>query len=220
MYETLMKNSIIVNKDPLIGYVDNLIDDDTCEYIINKASPKLTESKVCNNDGNKKSSIRTSYNTWLTYNKDDLVSVYGKKISELVGIPLSHAESMCVIHYDIGQKYSQHCDSFNLDEPRGQRVCRNGHQRIFTVLSYLNTPEAGGETRFPNLKVTVKAKKGRVVFFSNVGNDINYPHPNSLHESKPVITGEKYAATMWFHAAPYSTKFTFPCSPPKILQEL
>ena len=59
---------------------------------------------------------------------------------------------------------------------------------------YLNTPEAGGETTFPDVRFDVAPIKGNAVFFS-------YDRPHEMtgtrHGGAPVLAGEKWVATKW-----------------------
>ena len=71
-----------------------------------------------------------------------------------------------------------------------------------TALVYLNDVEEGGETKFKNLNIQVKPKKGRIVVFENCYPESNEPHPNSLHSGSSVVKGEKYAFNLWFREIP------------------
>ena len=59
---------------------------------------------------------------------------------------------------------------------------------------YLNTPEAGGATVFPDVRLEVAPVKGNAVFFSY---DRAHPVSRSLHGGAPVLAGEKWVATKW-----------------------
>jgi prolyl 4-hydroxylase len=50
-------------------------------------------------DGYKASEGRTGSNHWLKYDEDDVVQSIGKRIADIVGLPLANAESMQIIHY-------------------------------------------------------------------------------------------------------------------------
>ena len=69
-----------------------------------------------------------------------------------------------------------------------------GGQRVATIVMYLNTPEAGGATIFPDVRLAVSPIKGNAVFFS-----YDRPHPmtHTLHGGAPVKAGEKWVATKW-----------------------
>ena len=62
------------------------------------------------------------------------------------------------------------------------------------LVMYLNTPELGGATTFPDAGVEVAAQKGGAVFFS-----YERPSPDQLtrHAGAPVLRGEKWVATKW-----------------------
>jgi prolyl 4-hydroxylase len=72
----------------------------------------------------------------------------------------------------------------------------DGGQRFASFLIYLNTVEAGGETRFPKLNISVKPIAGRALYFRNLYFN-GTEHQLSLHGGDPVLKGEKYLATKW-----------------------
>ena len=76
----------------------------------------------------------------------------------------------------------------------------NGGQRVATVVMYLNTPECGGATTFPDAHFEAAAIKGNAVFFSY---DRAHPASRSLHGGAPVVAGEKWIATKWLRERPY-----------------
>ena len=59
---------------------------------------------------------------------------------------------------------------------------------------YLNTPERGGATVFPDVGFQVAPLRGHAVFFS-----YDRPHPSTrtLHGGAPVLEGVKWVATKW-----------------------
>jgi prolyl 4-hydroxylase len=69
-----------------------------------------------------------------------------------------------------------------------------GGQRVATILMYLNTPDGGGATTFPDVGLEVTPVKGNAVFFT-----YDRPHPDTktLHGGAPVTAGIKWAATKW-----------------------
>ena len=73
-------------------------------------------------------------------------------------------------------------------------IVARGGQRVATIVMYLNSPEKGGGTTFPDVGVEVGPVKGNAVFFS-----YDRPHPSTktLHGGAPVIAGEKWVATKW-----------------------
>jgi len=65
---------------------------------------------------------------------------------------------------------------------------------VASVVMYLNTPQRGGGTGFPDVGVEVGPMRGNAVFFS-----YDRPHvvTRSLHAGLPVLEGEKWVATKW-----------------------
>ncbi|HSX13502.1 MAG TPA: 2OG-Fe(II) oxygenase, partial [Chlamydiales bacterium] len=80
--------------------------------------------------------------------------------------------------------------------PGGNECARYGGQRVATVVMYLNSTEAGGETIFPCANISVTPKKGDAVLFYNL-KPTGEVDPHSLHGGSPVIAGEKWIMTKW-----------------------
>ena len=66
---------------------------------------------------------------------------------------------------------------------------------------YLNEPEAGGETRFVDVDLTVKPRLGTALFWNNL---LPSGEPNNFtrHQGMPVTAGTKVIITKWFRMAP------------------
>jgi prolyl 4-hydroxylase len=134
-----------------------------------------------------------------------------KRVSNLVGIPVRHAESLQVVHYGETQEYKPHFDAYDMTTEKGQQRTAKGGQRLVTALMYLNEVEDGGGTIFPKLDLEVEARPGRMVIFHNVGdNDLEdlTRHRHSLHGGSPVWGGQKWACNLWFRQFPYDTNTT------------
>ena len=193
--------------DPLVGVRNNVLSPIECAYLIELAKPHVKRAGVVLDEGYKASEGRTGSNHWLKYDEDDVVQSIGKRIADIVGLPLANAESMQIIHYGPEQEYRPHFDAFNLSLPRGQRAAKWGGQRLVTALVYLNKVQAGGATQFPKPGITVPATPGRMVIFHNTTHDISGPHPLSLHAGMPVEAGEKWAFNMWFRLQDTTDEF-------------
>ena len=198
----------VYSNDPLVAVRDNIISPIECLYLIELAKPKIKRAGVVLDEGYKESDGRTGSNHWLKYDEDDVVNSIGQRIADIVGLPLSNAESMQIIHYGPTQEYRPHFDAFNLSQPRGQRAAKWGGQRLVTSLVYLNQPESGGSTEFPKLGIKVPALPGRMVIFHNTDEDMSGPHPNSLHAGMPVEAGEKWAFNLWFRHGDTSRSYS------------
>ncbi|CAN8257757.1 unnamed protein product [Cochlearia groenlandica] len=156
--------------------------------------------------------VRTSSGTFLKRGQDQVVETIEKRISDFTFIPVENGEGLQVLHYQVGQKYEPHYDYF-LDEFN----TKNGGQRIATVLMYLSDVDNGGETVFPAAKGNISAvpwwnelsecgkeglsvlpKKRDALLFWNMRPDASLD-PSSLHGGCPVVKGNKWSSTKWFH---------------------
>jgi len=112
-------------------------------------------------------------------------------IAEWTHIPVENGETMYLLRYEEGQEYKAHHDYFS-DKANIER----GGNRVATVVMYLAEPEKGGETYFPKIDLEVPVKKGDAVLFWDYKPD-NTPDDKTLHSSKPVVKGTKWALTKW-----------------------
>ena len=200
-----------LSEDPQVYAYHNYLTDEECDHFIKIGKPNLKRAYVSDTKQGTISKGRTGSNYWLVHNHDEITRSVGKRISELIGIPLENAESYQFIHYNETQKYDQHWDAYTLNDSEKCRRClKYGGQRMVTCLLYLNTVEEGGGTRFPNLNLESKAEKGKMLVFHNCIPGTNTPHPNSLHAGCPVLKGEKYAINLWFREISMKKVYDFP----------
>ena len=73
---------------------------------------------------------------------------------------------------------------------------------------YLDEPEEGGTTDFPDLGLRIKPETGTALYFRNVREPVSDPfsletHESSCHAGAPVLKGAKHIATRWVHPVPY-----------------
>ncbi|MEQ8953863.1 MAG: 2OG-Fe(II) oxygenase [Gammaproteobacteria bacterium] len=205
-YETGNK----VNDDPLVVVFEDFLSDLEIEQLLNAARPKLQQALVSSTDSGVESPGRSGSNCWIAHGYNAVVEELSLRVSEVVGIPLIHAESLQVVYYGTGEQYAPHFDAWDAATERGQRCMAKGGQRMVTCLFYLSEPEVGGGTSFPELDMEVRAKRGRMVLFHNCHEGSTVRHPASLHGGMPVERGEKWACNLWFREKPYQAPGTVP----------
>ena len=84
-------------------------------------------------------------------------------------MPYNHSEYFQVLRYEEGQFYKVHHDQNSAPfTPQGAR--------LYTFFMYLNTPEAGGGTKFNDLDLTVLPRRGSAVLWPSLM-DINVTLP-------------------------------------------
>ena len=105
-----------------------------------------------------------------------------------------HDKGLQILRCLPGAEYKPHEEYFDPHRHGSAVIVKRGGNRVETVLMYLNTPEEGGETVFPDVGLSIPPKRGNALFFA-------YPqaHPCSLslQGGAPVIAGEKWVATKW-----------------------
>lgn len=190
-------------EDPLIHRFDALLSAKECAHIVEVARPKMRRSQVSGALGGRISDGRTNALTWLEHDTDAVIERVVTRVAATVGLPLAHAESLQVIHYERGQEYRPHFDAYDLSTEKGQRYCARGGQRLVTTLAYLSDVPAGGETGFPRLGLDVLPRRGTVLLFHNCHPGTTTRDPRSYHHGKPPLRGDKWAFNLWFHERPY-----------------
>ncbi len=98
-----------------------------------------------------------------------------------------------IIKYRINSEdiFHEHADNWNNESA----------SRQISVIIYLNDVDEGGETVFPDFNITIKPKKGTILFFP-----ANFVY---THKANPAISNDKYVVVTWlcFETQKNLTKF-------------
>lgn len=181
---------------PRVVVLGGLLSDEECDGLIEAARPRLARSLTVQTQtgGEETNPDRTSQGMFFQRGESELISRIEARIARLVRWPLDHGEGLQVLRYRPGAEYKPHYDYFDPGEPGTPTILKRGGQRVGTLVMYLNRPEQGGGTTFPDIGLEVAPVRGNAVFFS-----YDRPHPatRTLHGGAPVIAGEKWVATKW-----------------------
>lgn len=172
----------------------NFLSDADCDLLINMINSDSTPSSLY--ETIKTEGFRTSYSCNVDINDPDIQRIE-KSICDLMGLDNNYSEVLQGQRYEVGQQFKPHHDYFHEAEEYWKCEERNGGQRSWTAMVYLNEPEAGGATAFPQLDYQVEPRKGMLLMWNNMGLD-GRPNLNTLHSGEPVIAGTKYIITKWF----------------------
>ena len=181
---------------PRVVVFGNLLDEAECTQLIELARDRLRPSTTLNLETGEDQNVaeRSSEGLFLQRGENALCRRIESRIARLLDWPVEFGEGMQILRYGPGAEYRPHYDYFDPDRPGTVETLKRGGQRVASLVMYLNTPEAGGATTFPESHFEVGAVCGNAVFFS-----YDRPHPmtRSLHGGAPVQQGEKWVATKW-----------------------
>lgn len=140
--------------------------------------------------------FRTSETCDLDGN-DPFVGAIAAKLSAYCGIAAEHGEPLQGQRYAVGQEFKAHTDYF---EPGGmdyERYCGRSGNRTWTLMVYLNEPQAGGATRFTKIDKIIKPETGKLIAWNNRLPDGGL-NPAAIHHGMKVRAGTKYVITQWY----------------------
>ena len=183
-------------RHPRVIVFGDLVSDDECEALIAAARLRLARSlTVETQTGGEALNIdRTSDGMFFERGENAVVARLEQRIATLLQWPLEFGEGLQILRYSPGAQYRPHFDYFDPGEPGTPTILRRGGQRVATLVMYLQEPEQGGGTTFPDVGLEVAPKRGTGVFFSYDRPD---PATRTLHGGAPVLAGEKWVATKW-----------------------
>lgn len=183
-------------KHPRIVVFGNLLSADECEALIAAARQRLSRSlTVETKTGGETLNVdRTSDGMFFERGENEVVQRIEARIATLLNWPLDFGEGLQILRYSPGAQYRPHYDYFDPKEPGTPTILRRGGQRVGTLVMYLQEPEQGGATTFPDIGLEVAPVRGSAVFFSYDRAD---PATRTLHGGAPVLAGEKWVATKW-----------------------
>jgi prolyl 4-hydroxylase len=181
---------------PRVVVLGGLLSAEECDALIAAARPHMARSLTVESQtgGEALNESRTSNGMFFTRGENELLKRIEARISKLLNWPVEHGEGMQVLHYGVGAQYKPHYDYFDPTEIGTSTILQRGGQRVGTLLMYLNEPELGGGTIFPDVGLEVAPQRGNAVFFNYDKPD---PTTRTLHAGAPVISGEKWVATKW-----------------------
>ena len=187
---------LLTLQHPRVIVFGNLLSDDECDAMRALAAARLARSETVaeSSDGSEVNAARTSDGMFFERGESPLIQKVEARLAELLNWPVDHGEGLQVLRYRPGAEYLPHFDYFDPVHTATPAILMRGGQRVATIVMYLNTPEAGGATIFPDVRLAVSPIKGNAVFFS-----YDRPHPmtHTLHGGAPVKAGEKWVATKW-----------------------
>jgi prolyl 4-hydroxylase len=183
-------------QQPRVVVFGNLLSHEECDELVKLAATRMTRSEVIANQtgGSEIQEIRTSFGMFFSREENEICARIERRIAKLLTWPLENGEGLQVLNYKPGAEYRPHYDYFATSGQSVTSLLKRGGQRVGTLVMYLNSPDEGGGTTFPDVGLEVAPIKGNAVFFSY---DRAHASTKTLHGGAPVVTGEKWVATKW-----------------------
>ena len=193
-----------LNSNPLVQIVENpdvqlyvyqgFLSLGDCKGLIDKIDAEAVPSTLYK--GTEQAGFRTSYSCHLN-RWDTFVSRVEARMSDVLGIDNGYAETMQGQRYQVGQEFKAHHDFFHTSQEYWDMEAKQGGQRTWTAMIFLNEPEEGGTTEFPHIGMGVRPQAGMMLIWNNMKPDgtLNY---KTLHTGTPVTAGVKHIITKWY----------------------
>lgn len=177
--------------------IPSLLSLEECAAVISVIDASLVPSTVTHGP----SDYRTSRTCHLADADAALATRLDARLAALIGVDPALAEPLQGQRYDIGQYFKAHTDWFAPGTDEYQQHAALGGQRTWTVMVYLNTVRAGGETHFARIGRSFAPVAGLGLAWNNLEAD-GEPNHATIHEALPVQQGRKYVITKWFRSRP------------------
>jgi prolyl 4-hydroxylase len=174
--------------------VRDFLDADTCAGLIDQIDAVRRPSTIADPNGD--AAFRTS-ETGDLFAGDPLVQAVEARFTAFTGLHPAHGEPLQGQRYAVGQEFKGHTDYFEPDGADYDRYCSVAGNRTWTLMVYLNAPEAGGATRFKAVDKIVQPETGKLVAWNNRRPDGTL-NPATLHQGMKVRAGTKYVITKWY----------------------
>ncbi|XP_055875119.1 uncharacterized protein LOC106073181 isoform X1 [Biomphalaria glabrata] len=131
-----------------------------------------------------------SYSTAFYPGESKFSKILAERIQKAMGLDPVSGGKFQITSYPVGKAYKEHTDCIvgGVDQ----------RDRVVTVLIYLNDVDEGGETRFTELGIWVKPKKGRALVWNNMSPE-GVCEPHSKHVASVVKKGSKYILIRWYY---------------------
>ncbi len=185
---------------PRVVLFQNFLSAAECDELIRLSRDRMQASHVIDMDSGdtRADAGRTSSGTAFTRGESPLIERIERRIEALLQWPYERGEALQILRYEVGQEYKPHYDYVDPTQPGAAPFLARGGQRVASLVMYLNTPQDGGGTNFPDVGFEIAAHQGCAVYFS-----YDRPHPmtRSRHGGMPVRAGEKWVATKWLREA-------------------
>ena len=199
-----------IHKEPNIFIVHDFLTNDECDNVINlMKDKKMVNAYISGGNQDldyRKCLTKTIFKSSPEFNH---FKRFRKKVSCLIDVNENQLEVTNLTRY-LGNEnfFKKHKDAYEYGYgfERGFTT-KEVFNRVVTVIVYLNDVHSGGETRFNDIDIDIKPKKGMaLIFFPGLiptSKKPGHPADNTTHEALPPIGEEKWILQQWVWSGPY-----------------
>eukprot|EP00095_Tigriopus_kingsejongensis_P006819 maker-scaffold82_size396747-snap-gene-1.16 protein:Tk06819 transcript:maker-scaffold82_size396747-snap-gene-1.16-mRNA-1 annotation:"hypothetical protein DAPPUDRAFT_308081" len=177
--------------DPNHVTLRGILFDHECDDITQYLGPKLDFPPGRMNHKSKKNDW-TMKNCWPDEAEHAGFEKLNRRIEHLSGLHADsskgHSEGFMCGNYGIGGHYFIHPDFHQYRA--SDYIPHSTGNRVSTILTVLQAPEAGGATVWPNAGITVFPEKGSAIWWYNI-RPSSIPDQYTRHSACPVLLGQK-----------------------------
>lgn len=184
----------VVCKDPYIAIYEGLFSPAECRYLMLLGTPWMERALIVDQATGEGvlDPVRDADTSSFPHLAEDLVvQAINRCIATATDTEPGWGEPLQILRYAPGQQYRPHHDAGGVTA-----------RRQMTALIWLNAEFEGGETHFPDIKVTVRGGVGDMLVFRNL-TDQGDPDPRMRHAGLPVTSGVKWLASRWIRTENY-----------------
>ncbi len=194
--ETGSETAEVLNEAPPVRIFRGFLLPSECRYLRTAAEPALRPSSVIDPRTGRQVPHPVRNSAGMNFgpaDEDLVIHAINRRIAAATGTDVASGEPLHILRYSPGQQYKPHVDAL----PGAD------NQRESTMLLYLNSEYAGGETVFTELGITVRGNEGDALLFRNTTLD-GRGDDRTRHAGLPVLAGVKWLASRWIRQRPYS----------------
>lgn len=189
----------VPNRNLDLFMVKNFLDEEECRLLVEKIDRDARPSTLLSATDD--TEFRTSSSTDFDRQAPEIDAIEDK-ITAFMGIDKDHGETIQGQRYEVGQQFKGHHDWFYDSQDYWQDEKKQGGQRIWTSMVFLNETPAGGATRFPKIGKMIPPEKGKLLCWNNL-DAAGAPNTWTLHQGMKVRKGAKYIITKWWREEPW-----------------
>lgn len=153
----------------------------------------FTEGTTCINEtfsAKLQAHFKWSFSTAFYPGESKFSTIFAQRIQRATGLKLENGGKFQITSYPKDVGYKNHTDCLvNHGEKR---------DRFATILVYLRDVEEGGETKFPQLGISVKPQMGLALIWNSM-NSKGECDPTSIHNAAKVVKGHKFIIQRWYY---------------------